>query len=100
MPRSALSMNLINSWTSAESRSDFRISATACDVFNFARRSKRYARLKACNLSGEKPLRSRPIALIPHIFISHSCTFFEHGGPLYMVSDTASNYQLTHHVSH
>src|SRR5438094_4766301 len=41
MPRSALSINLINSRTSAESPSDSRISARACEVFSFARNSKR-----------------------------------------------------------
>jgi len=80
MPRSALSMNLINSCTSAKSPRVFRISATACEVFNFARSSNRKARFNACNRSDEKPLRSRPIVLMPKLFVSRSVTIFENGG--------------------
>jgi len=58
----------------------FRISATACEVFNFARSSNRKARFNACNRSDEKPLRSRPIVLMPKLFVSRSVTIFENGG--------------------
>src|SRR5580700_6469742 len=80
MPRSALSMNVINSSTSAESFSVFLISASACEVFILERSSKRYAVLSAFKRSAENPLRSRPTALMPKLFVSRSVTTLENGG--------------------
>src|SRR5262249_2513871 len=73
-------MNCTNSITSAESPNCSRIFASACEVFSFERSSKRNARCSVLRRSSLKPFRSKPIELMPKLFVSRSVTTRENGG--------------------
>ena len=80
IPRSDVSTKRINSATSSESANVARISLRACFVFSFERSSSLYARVRARWRSSEKPLRCRPILLMPKQTVSRSVTTSENGG--------------------